>query len=156
MRASADHVRTPFSRRLYQSESEQVTSNEGLGASSLDLLGDRLPVTDLSVDVRVLDQASHELLLAQLLDLLLERVVALGDLNLDSETARSRLEHRESLGGNGGRDEEYLLALGKLGLGNAGKSHSHSLSCRRGLVKERGVGNGKTGETGSHGLVVDQ
>jgi hypothetical protein len=156
LRVAANNVGSPLSWGLEHGQGEEITRNDHLCACFLDLLGRSLPVPNGAIDVWVLDQRAHEPLVAHLLDLLLERLVTLRDAELDAEPGSARAEDLDRLWRDSRRDEEDLLALCELGLGDRGETHRHGLGGGGGLVEERGVGDGKGGERDGNSLEVDE
>lgn len=93
---------------LEHGQREQVRSGRHLSSELVNLLRERLPVLDVSVDVRVLDEHSTQVL-GDLF--VLEELVGVADEDVDVEALGSHADDRERLGEDARGDDVRLLVL---------------------------------------------
>ena len=100
-------------------------------------------VADMTIGARILKDRAEDLGGIQIVDGPLD--------DADAQRRRSRLDHGDGLGVQVMGNEE------RIGLGfGLPPRHRHRLGRRRRLVQQAGIGDGKPGQIGDHGLKVQQ
>mmetsp|Transcript_10589 Transcript_10589/g.38932 ORF Transcript_10589/g.38932 Transcript_10589/m.38932 type:complete len:201 (+) Transcript_10589:2063-2665(+) len=145
-RADGD-VRSEFTRRLHQGESEQVARHNNLHLGSLCLLDGVGKVWNSSKCCRILHQHATDVIRR----VILLKLLGLGDYDLEPKTVRACLAHFNRL-----REAVICNQEARLLPSCDRAAHSHGFSSSRGLVQKRCIGERKASQVGNHSLEVQE
>ncbi len=140
-----DDVGTPLSWRRQQHLAEQVGGDGYERIVRVSVVTDRRIVADGPVRGRVLYECAEHLWTE--LELVIRK-----DVYREAASRCAGLDHADGLRMAVVRNEEYLLPS----LAGEGMGEPHRLGSRGGLIEQRGVGNGESGQVSHHGLEVQQ
>ena len=143
LRRAEHHIGAQLAGRRQQHQAEDVGADAGQCLLGMQLLDQRLDIADLAVGIRVLQQATEYLMVAE--------VIRRIDHHLETKGFGAGLHH-----GNGLRvavlvdEEQVALALGHA-LG-----HGHGLGRRGGFIEQRGTGQVEAGQVDAQLLEIQQ
>ena len=144
-------VGSPLSRRLEDSEGEEIGSAGDESTESVRSISDALPVRYVSSQSRVLQEDSDQVLLVLSVASFGEHLLDVSDDDLDSERRSSSLDDGDGLREDSTIDEEGVLCALEMS-----ERHDHRFSSGRSFVEERCVGDVETGEGSGETLEVDE